>query len=122
MTREEIGKLLKIAYAAYPNAKITDPEGMLNVWEMAFGDYPADKIYKAVRLHIQTNRFFPTPADITEKITRAEIVYNAPESLQMRLEGKKSQITLPAKREYTESEWEDFLRFVGFGYPSDLDY
>lgn len=122
MTRDEITKLLEFTCAAYPNAKITDPAGTASVWEMAFGDYPAERIFKAVRFHIQTNRFFPTIADIQKNITRAEIAYNASESLQNRLEGNKSQISLPAKRSITESEYEAILEWVEAGCPFDNDY
>lgn len=122
MTRDEITKLLELTCAAYPNAKITDPAGTASVWEMAFGEYPADQIFKAVRYHIQTNRFFPTIADIQKNIVRAGIAYNAPESLQMRLENKGSKSILPAKTEATDDELEELCKFVGFGYPCDLDH
>lgn len=78
MTRKEIVDLLKIVSAAYPNAKITDPNTMVTAWEMMFGDLPADKVYKAARLHMESSHFFPTPADIKENLARAELLYNSP--------------------------------------------
>lgn len=77
MTRREIIKLLEAMRAAYPNAKITDPEGTVNAWEMAFGEQAAETIYKAARWHMNTNKFFPTVADIRAGIKRGEMLYSS---------------------------------------------
>lgn len=76
MTRKEIVELLKIVSASYPNAKIADPNTMVTTWEMMFGDLPADKVYKAARLHMENSKFFPTVADIKENLTKADMIYN----------------------------------------------
>ena len=76
MTRKEIVELLKIVSASYPNAKIADPNTMVTTWEMMFGDLPADKVYKAARLHMESSKFFPTVADIKENLTKADMIYN----------------------------------------------
>lgn len=79
MTREEIVSLLEILVASYPNAKVSDPDGMVAAWELAFAEESAESIYKAARHHINTNKFFPTPADIRAVMVKASIVYdNAP--------------------------------------------
>jgi len=78
MTREEITRLLEALIAAYPSAKIVDARGMVNAWEMAFGDECAETIYKAARLHMKTNKFFPTIADISKCIPLSGI-YGQPE-------------------------------------------
>ena len=77
MTTEETAKLLKILSAAYPNSanKITDPESMIMAWQMVLGEFSAEAVYKAARFHLQTNKFFPSPSDIRDKIVRAEITY-----------------------------------------------
>lgn len=114
MSREEITKLLALAMSAYPNTKNIDAKAMVSVWEMAFGDEPAERVYKAMRFHIDSNCFFPTIADIRKVMVRAEMVYNASESPVMRLQGKSNEITLPAKRDLTDEELDQILRDVGF--------
>lgn len=77
MTRIEIIKLLKALRAAYPSAKIADPEGMVDAWELAFGEDDAARIYKAARVHMNGNKFFPTIADIRACINRGELLYGS---------------------------------------------
>lgn len=77
MTRKEIADLLEIVIAQYPNTKVNDPAAMVNAWEMVLGDYSAESVYKAARLHMETCKFFPTIADIREKIVRAEMIYKS---------------------------------------------
>ncbi len=77
MTREEIVVLLEILAAMYPNtmSKIGDPERMIQGWELAFGDEPAEVIYKAARHHMKTCKFFPTVADIFNSKQVGEMIY-----------------------------------------------
>ena len=86
MTRKEIKDLLGILLDAYPymNGKINNPKGMLDNWEMIFGEYEADMVYKAARLHMSTSSFFPAIHDIKDKITKASIIY-APEAPQLKI-------------------------------------
>lgn len=79
MTREETLELLAFLKGCYPNAKIDAPDMMAAAWEMCFGEYEAGLVYQAALLHIKRNKFFPTPADIFENITRARILYTAPQ-------------------------------------------
>lgn len=111
MTREETAKLLKVLAASYPNtmSKITDPESMVAAWEMTLGDFSADAVYKAARLHLETNKFFPAPSDIRDNIVRAEIVYQPyiPNALET---GKNPE---------TDENLDKFCRWIGFGYEPD---
>lgn len=75
MTREETIRLLKICRAAYPYKSIQDPSGMIDAWQLAFGGEQAERIYKAARLHMNTNKFFPTIADIREAMKRSDLIY-----------------------------------------------
>ena len=88
MNRDQITDLLEMVSTAYPNAKIKDPARMVSVWEMTFGEYDAETIYKAARLHMKENKYFPTPADIIEKIARADLLYS--EAPQARIEAPTS--------------------------------
>lgn len=125
MSREEVIKLLGILYSAYPyiKDKVNDPEMMVNTWEMCLGDFSAESVYKAARLHMNTNRFFPTPADIRSNIVRAELVYRDSEIDQKRLEAKPEPSTDIAvkEEEWTDERLEDLCRFVGLGYPNEIE-
>lgn len=78
MTREQTIDLLEIMAAAYPNAKIKDPERMVQAWQLAFGEEDAERVYKAARYHINHSKFFPTAADIRDGMTRGNIIYGEP--------------------------------------------
>lgn len=83
MTREEIVDLLEILAANYPNTKITDAENMVNTWELAFAEDPAEDIYKAARHHINYKKFFPTPAEIREEVVKARLLYDQESDVPM---------------------------------------
>ena len=74
MTREQIIRLLKVLSDNY-NIKIADPKGKVTAWEMELGNYSAESIYKAARLHMQTSQYFPSPADLINKMVRAQLLY-----------------------------------------------
>ena len=121
MNRAEIVDLLELVSSAYPNTKIKDAENTVRAWELAFGEYPAEQIYKATRLHMNTNRFFPTPADISDLIVRAEIVYNGSNLLSNRLEAKSNGITPIYSEDELEAKLEAFCEWIGFGYPNEIE-
>ena len=77
MTRKEIIELLQVLRSAYPTAKITDPAGIVNLWEMQFGDCDTEEIYQAARHHMTGCKFFPTIADIRRSITKGKILYGS---------------------------------------------
>ena len=118
MTRKEIADLLEIMVNQYPyiKDKIEDAGAMVSAWELILGDCPAESVYKAARLHMESSKFFPTIADIREKMARAELMY---QSTRM-LEG--SGVKRIGKRvDYSDEQLEDLCRFVGLGYPNDLE-
>jgi hypothetical protein len=51
---------------------------MVTTWEMMFGEYSAESVYKAARLHMENSKFFPTVADIKENLKKAEMIYSSP--------------------------------------------
>ena len=111
MTREETIKILAIVRANYPNAKITDPSATVSAWELALGSYTADAVFKAARLHMVTCKFFPTPADILDKIVRSELVYHGPE---IRGIPQKAYVT-PIPEENVDEYLEVFCEWIGIG-------
>lgn len=111
MTREEIIKLLSIVASTYPHAKIKDPSALVSAWEMTLGDFSAESVYKATRLHLETNKFFPSPSDIRDNIVRAQITYKTaiPNAIESRTRND----------EFTERNLDDFCRWIGFGQEPD---
>ena len=75
MDKKETAQILAIIRSVYPNTKIEDAAAMVEGWHLVLGDYSAKTIMNAARLHMATNKYFPTPAEIAEKITRAELLY-----------------------------------------------
>lgn len=75
MKRDEIINLLEVLASAYPNTKIKDAGATVSAWELTLGGFSAEAVYKAARLHMETNKFFPAPSEIAEKIVRAELIY-----------------------------------------------
>lgn len=120
MNRKEIADLLEIVISNYPNTKIKDAGAMVSAWEMGLGDLPAKSVYKAARFHLETSPFFPTIADIREKILRAELVYKDAEPDVKKIEGSGARTT--EKSLMDEDEYlENLCKFVGLGYPNDME-
>lgn len=115
MNRKEIVKLLEVLASAYPNAKIKDAKATVAAWELTLGDFSAESVYKAARLHMDTNVFFPTPADIKDKIVRAELIYNGPDP-----DALESSVKItPINEEATDAYLEAFCKWIGFGCDPD---
>lgn len=76
MNKKDIAKLLAILRANYPYTKIDNPEAMMCAWDMCLSEYSSVSVFNAVKLHMKTSKFFPTPADIIEKIPRADLIYS----------------------------------------------
>lgn len=113
MTRKEITELLEIVISTYPYTKVQDANAMVSAWELTLGDYSAESVYKATRLHMNTSKFFPTPADIKEKILKAEMIYTGTpiESLPVRSGKSEAEI---------EAYLDDLCAWVGLGENKNL--
>ena len=111
MTREEIISLLEIVSAAYPNSmkNIKDAGALVTAWEMVLGEFSAEAVYKSARLHMTTNKFFPSPSDIRDNIVRAQIAYTP--TIPNAIEPK-------ASLKY-DKELDDFCKWIGFGCDPD---
>lgn len=116
MNRQECINLLEIIAAPYPNAHIKDAKRLVDAWMLALGDYSAEAVYKAARLHLSTCQFFPTPSDIQKCMLRAQLVYhNDTEALN----GSNTK-PIGEYRTMTDDELEQFCQFVGLGYPDEI--
>ena len=115
MTRNEIIDLLEIISATYPHGakNIKNPEALLTAWEMVLGGFSAESVYKAARLHMETEKFFPSPSDIRENIVKADLLYQAttPNTLEAPKVDKR-------REDYYLKE---LCKFVGIGYEEPDD-
>ena len=93
MTQEEITSLLEVLMNTYPNTKIKDAQGMVNTWELAFGNMDADVVYQAARAHMDTSKFFPTPADIKSLLVKGQLLYDAPAAPNRQIEASLHNYT-----------------------------
>ena len=121
MNKKEVVQILAILRSAYPNVKIDNAEATAQAWLFTLGEFSASSVMKAVRLHMSTSKFFPAPSEIREKMVRAEIVYKDTEIASNRLEDGNKQIMSPEEEKATEEKWEAFLKWIGFGYPNDIE-
>lgn len=129
MNKKEMAQILAILRAAYPNTKnIDDANATLNAYYLALGDYSASSVMKAARLHMETGKFFPAPSELRDKMVRAEMVYSDTEIGCNRLGDGNKEITLQEsgeateeRLEATERKLEEICKFVGFGYPNEIE-
>lgn len=75
VSKEELKQIITFLSGAIPYNKNINIEAATQAWIIALGDYPAEDILKAVRFHINTSKFFPTPDDIIRNMARAKLVY-----------------------------------------------
>lgn len=117
MKREEIIRLLRILTKNY-SKKVNDAEALANSWEMILGPYSAKSVYKAARLHMSTSQYFPNPADIRNKIIKAELVYDdAPQNAI----AAHSHKTLDGEVKLWEPYLDAFCEWIGFGCDPNPD-
>lgn len=76
MTKAEIIKLLGVLQDTY-GKRFSDPAGTVEAWSLVLGAYDSKQIYKAARFYMETKTIknFPSPADLIDLITRAEMAY-----------------------------------------------
>ena len=121
MTEKETMQILAIVRTAYPAIKIENPQGMVQAWYGCLGEFSVDAVMKAARLHMNTSKYFPTPAEIREKIVRAEIAYRDDGIDVNRIQDSNTKLI----GSETETELDDYLenlcKFVGLGYPNEIE-
>ena len=106
MTREQTIQLLQFLKGTYPYCKIEDPRGMVEAWMLAFCDDDAHEVYKAARLHMSKKKFFPSPAEIKENMTRARLLYDIPEPKRIASETAKQLPSGQEEEMSVEDLWE----------------
>ena len=117
MNKVEAAKVLAIVRACYPQVKV-DAESMVNAWLWQLGEFDANLVLKAAEIHVSKSKYFPTPADIRENITRASILLMP----EITLESGKKKIASRSESnadDMGDKELEDICRFCGLGYEND---
>lgn len=126
MTKKEAAQILAIVRAVYPNIKIEDAGATLQGWMLELGDFSASAVMKAARLHMATSKYFPTPAEIREKIVRAELIYSDSEidpdkkleCQQPKLLGNDIDVVV---MDDIDDRLENFCKWIGLGYPNEIE-
>lgn len=73
MTKSETVKIIAMLYMAYPAInKLSDEavEDMTNIWHSFFEDDSYNLVLTAVQVHISTNKWMPSIAEIREQMAR----------------------------------------------------
>ena len=124
MSEKECAQILSIIRTAYPSVKIENAKGMVQAWLMSLGEFSANSVMKAARLHMETSKYFPTPAEIREKIVRAELIYNGSDLDINRIDAPSvKQLEDPENKSQAVSDeyLENFCKFIGLGYPNEIE-
>lgn len=88
MTNEEIIDIMEELYGAGLGNAPKDAAAAVRVWRDFFGGDDARVIGKAVGLHLERSKFWPTPADIKELKDKAAMI--------IELEQERANKALPA--------------------------
>lgn len=80
MNKAECIALVKALMGSYPNNGITDPRATVESYLLVLGEYPAESVFKAARLHMTTNKWFPKPQEIIKKMNMASNLYGSDET------------------------------------------
>jgi hypothetical protein len=68
MNKKEIGALLMLAWGCFPTMQEKSMAPVATSWQETLSDIPYDEARKALIKVLQTSKFFPTVADIREKV------------------------------------------------------
>ena len=69
--REDVEHLVDLLMNAYPYSKKTVSRSTtIELWEIAFEDTKANDLYRAVKNHMQTSKFYPAITEIQEQLRR----------------------------------------------------
>lgn len=64
MNRQDVGKLVAVCIAMWPNHPADNIDVLVTGWEMALGDVPYDVAHQALAVYLREGRFFPAPSEI----------------------------------------------------------
>ena len=102
--KEDVERLIDILMNAYPYSKKTVSRNIATeTWMIAFEGINANILYRAVKNHMQTSKFYPAITEIQEQIKRAYMT--VPE------QPKKQPRSQHKDQSQEEDQLEDFLTF-----------
>ena len=121
MNKKETAQVLAILRSVYPTVKIENPEAMLKGWEWQLGDLPAELVMKAADIHAKSSKYFPTPAEIRKLIPRVQIIIEAEKNDKLLTSSDTKKLESGSHEKESDDWLEEFCKFVGLGYETDLD-
>lgn len=102
-TREEMESVMRYLDGAYPAANKRNIEAGLDTWMYELGSYSFEDILKAVRFHVNTSKYFPSPSEIISKMARAKLVYQ---------DAEPEPKALPAGQQDQDDDDDDIDAFI----------
>ena len=76
MDKKDMAKVLALLQTNYQK-KIENVEATVGIWMMTLGEFSAEAVLESAKLHMETSKYFPTPAEIRQNIVRHKIVLEA---------------------------------------------
>lgn len=123
MTKSEMAKVLAILRANYPNIRIENPEAMVKTWMLTLGGFNVEAVMKSAELHMTHSKFFPTPAELRQNITRSKIFVELPSPTVHKLEASKRQVPDGmSEEEFLESIIQSQIQLETEMYGNLLDF
>lgn len=119
MTLTEATSIVYMLHTNYPqdrNATDADLAARANLYAAFLADYEFDVVKRAVIHLMQTSKWMPTSNELTDACARFRMLAEIPEN-------KPAVHCLPAKGAdvWTDERLEELCRFVGLGYPNDIE-
>ena len=122
MTKAEVIKLLGVLQDTY-GKRFSDPAGTVEAWSLVLGAYDSKQIYKATRFYMETKTIknFPSPADLIDLITRAEMAYpDEPVEATKQIEPQRAKVT-PISEEVWMRYTDALVKWVTYDDDEDLN-
>lgn len=113
MTRDEAGKLVGMAVAAFPTMqdKVIGPT--INTWAMVMADINYQMAEMALVKVLSEKAFFPAPADII-KAVKSMKKSDGPPPVELAWQEVQSQLNSYQKPEYTHAAITETVRSLGY--------
>lgn len=95
-SREAITAALALARAAYPSqAQNVDPGASVGLWEAVLDGVTDDQLGAAIKRHLQTSKFWPSPANIMDYLRALAPASNWEEAWEATLAACRSNESKP---------------------------
>lgn len=113
MTRDEAGKLVGYAVAAFPSFQDKSMQGTINLWAAIMADVEFKLAELAIFKILREKSFFPTPADIMKAVKSLAANNDAPPA-ELAWQEVQSQLNYYAKPNYTHPAISETVKVLGY--------